>query len=105
MGKAEKTAPTMPTHNMKLSAEDAELSEYASMFDDVIASPTASKEKKKRKALKAAAMPDYIKEDHQLRKYWAQRYRLFSKYDLGIKLDRGSFYISDSTLVLSVVLP
>ena len=27
-----------------------------------------------------------------LSKYWSQRYRLFLKYDSGIKMDRGQWY-------------
>ncbi|XP_064486506.1 trimethylguanosine synthase-like [Ornithodoros turicata] len=36
--------------------------------------------------------PDYIKERPQLQKYWAQRYRLFSKFDRGIQLDEESWF-------------
>ena len=32
---------------------------------------------------------DDIKGDKELEKYWAQRYRLFSKFDSGIRIDRG----------------
>lgn len=45
-----------------------------------------NKSKKKRKSIK---MPSEIAEDSELRKYWAQRYRLFSMFDEGIRLDRG----------------
>lgn len=30
-----------------------------------------------------------IHENKELKKYWAQRYRLFTKFDQGIKLDYG----------------
>lgn len=30
--------------------------------------------------------------DEKLQKYWYQRYRLFSRFDKGIKIDRGAFY-------------
>ncbi|XP_075226088.1 trimethylguanosine synthase 1 [Lycorma delicatula] len=58
--------------------------------------------KKKRKQLKKKAMLSYsdfkeylppeIVSDSSLMKYWHQRYRLFSKYDEGIKLDAESWY-------------
>lgn len=35
------------------------------------------------------AVPSETCEDETLFKYWCQRYRLFSRYDSGIKLDRG----------------
>mgnify|MGYP001859137412 CR=1 FL=1 len=34
-------------------------------------------------------IPPEIAADPELIKYWAQRYRLFSRFDEGIKLDRG----------------
>jgi len=34
-------------------------------------------------------VPDMIKGSPELHKYWNDRYQLFSKYDQGIKLDRG----------------
>jgi trimethylguanosine synthase len=49
-----------------------------------------SKQKKRGKKLKKKlAMPPEISSDVELKKYWAQRYRLFSKFDDGIMLDRG----------------
>lgn len=35
-------------------------------------------------------MPPEIASVPELAKYWAQRYRLFSRFDDGIKLDRGN---------------
>lgn len=37
-------------------------------------------------------VPSYIVERPHLRKYWAQRYRLFSKFDKGIELDEESWF-------------
>lgn len=34
-------------------------------------------------------MPPEIAAEPELAKYWAQRYRLFSRFDEGIKLDHG----------------
>lgn len=45
--------------------------------------------KKKKRRRKQAPLPEEIENDVELRKYWAQRYRLFSKFDDGIRMDRG----------------
>ncbi|XP_050542908.1 trimethylguanosine synthase-like [Daktulosphaira vitifoliae] len=37
-------------------------------------------------------LPNEIKKDTSLLKYWFKRYRLFSKFDLGIKLDKESWF-------------
>ena len=37
-------------------------------------------------------MPQNIAEDEELKKYWFQRYRLFSKFDSGIWMDRESWF-------------
>lgn len=51
------------------------------------------KETKRRRRNKNAlrTIPPEIAADPELVKYWAQRYRLFSRFDEGIKLDRGVF--------------
>ena len=41
---------------------------------------------------KSKKPPSNIDKDEQLNKYWHQRYRLFSKFDEGIMLDRESWY-------------
>ena len=73
--------------------------EIGESFDDILnddgnimdgeeeAEPTRSKKRKKRR--KINPMPAEIADDKELRKYWGQRYRLFSKFDDGIKMDRG----------------
>ena len=43
------------------------------------------KKKRKRKII----LPIEIKENPKLRKYWHKRFSLFSKFDLGIKMDEG----------------
>lgn len=47
------------------------------------------KKRKNRKRRKDVAMPPEIAAEPELAKYWAQRYRLFSRFDEGIKLDHG----------------
>ncbi|XP_061027331.1 trimethylguanosine synthase isoform X3 [Eubalaena glacialis] len=46
------------------------------------------KKKKKSKNRKGIGLPPEITAVPELAKYWAQRYRLFSRFDDGIKLDR-----------------
>lgn len=48
-----------------------------------------SQKKKKKRNKKKVKMPPEVANSEDLRKYWAQRYRLFSRFDEGIKLDRG----------------
>lgn len=47
------------------------------------------KNKKKNKSKKINGVPPEIASVPELAKYWAQRYRLFSRFDDGIKLDKG----------------
>ncbi|NXO73927.1 TGS1 synthase, partial [Phainopepla nitens] len=52
------------------------------------------KETKRRRRNKKAlrSIPAEIAADPELIKYWAQRYRLFSRFDEGIKLDREGWF-------------
>ncbi|XP_049638365.1 trimethylguanosine synthase [Suncus etruscus] len=50
------------------------------------------KKKKKSKKRKASSVPPEIAAVPELAKYWAQRYRLFSRFDDGIKLDREGWF-------------
>lgn len=45
-----------------------------------------SRKKKRKRKLN---FPSEIKENPKLRKYWHRRFSLFSKFDMGIKLDEG----------------
>ena len=63
--------------------------------------------KKKRKRRKVTPMPPEIADDPELKKYWGQRYRLFSKFDEGIQMDKGkkinrmkNYYLKLLTVVL-----
>ena len=51
--------------------------------------PVQKKEKRKKKKRKRVPVPQEIASNESMRKYWAQRYRLFSRFDEGIKLDQG----------------
>ncbi|XP_036734787.2 trimethylguanosine synthase isoform X1 [Manis pentadactyla] len=50
------------------------------------------KKKKKTKNRKVIGLPPEIAAVPELAKYWAQRYRLFSRFDDGIKLDREGWF-------------
>jgi len=47
------------------------------------------KKKSKQIILDKKNIPEEFHNDSELLKYWLQRYRLFSKFDEGIVLDRG----------------
>lgn len=48
-----------------------------------------NKKSRKRRAKQATSVPEDVQQDATVMKYWCQRYRLFSKFDLGIRMDRG----------------
>ncbi|KAL6040923.1 hypothetical protein STEG23_037899 [Scotinomys teguina] len=50
------------------------------------------KKKKKNKNKKTNGLPPEIASVPELAKYWAQRYRLFSRFDDGIKLDKEGWF-------------
>ncbi|KAK2844020.1 hypothetical protein Q5P01_010679 [Channa striata] len=50
------------------------------------------KRKKKRKQGRKQEVPAEMAAEPELAKYWAQRYRLFSRFDEGIRLDREGWF-------------
>uniref|UniRef100_A0A4X1SY52 Trimethylguanosine synthase n=2 Tax=Sus scrofa TaxID=9823 RepID=A0A4X1SY52_PIG len=50
------------------------------------------KKKRKKNKNKGVCLPPEIAAVPELAKYWAQRYRLFSRFDDGIKLDREGWF-------------
>ena len=56
---------------------------------DIEENKVVKRKRRRRKGKKCVPMPADVAGDDELRKYWAQRYRLFSRFDDGIKLDRG----------------
>uniref|UniRef100_H3AHM5 Trimethylguanosine synthase n=1 Tax=Latimeria chalumnae TaxID=7897 RepID=H3AHM5_LATCH len=63
--------------------------------DYLLPDPDAARmkvKKKKRKKKKASPIPCEIAAVPELVKYWAQRYRLFSRFDEGIKLDEEGWF-------------
>ncbi|KAL7984296.1 hypothetical protein Chor_002866 [Crotalus horridus] len=51
-----------------------------------------NKKMKKWKNRNLKCLPQEIADDPELSKYWAQRYRLFSRFDEGIQLDREGWF-------------
>lgn len=51
----------------------------------------SQKKKRRKQSKRNSNLPIEIGNDKSLMKYWLKRYRLFSKFDDGIKLDRGKF--------------
>ncbi|XP_035770396.1 trimethylguanosine synthase [Neolamprologus brichardi] len=51
-----------------------------------------TKTPKKKKKKKKQQVPAEMAAEPQLAKYWAQRYRLFSRFDEGIRLDREGWF-------------
>ncbi|KAG6940532.1 trimethylguanosine synthase 1 [Chelydra serpentina] len=54
--------------------------------------PKKKNKKKKKNRTTPPSLPAEIAADPGLAKYWAQRYRLFSRFDEGIKLDREGWF-------------
>lgn len=66
-------------------------SKVTDTWDKVVSKSKSKKKKKKKQKRPSIPMPEDVASDEELKKYWFQRYRLFSKFDEGIKLDRGGF--------------
>lgn len=58
----------------------------------VTSTDRSNKKKKKKSKKKMPLLPPEIAADPHLAKYWAQRYRLFSRFDEGIKLDEEGWF-------------
>ncbi|NXW93241.1 TGS1 synthase, partial [Alopecoenas beccarii] len=60
--------------------------------DEKVTAKKKDKKRRRRNKIALRAMPAEIAADPELVKYWAQRYRLFSRFDEGIKLDREGWF-------------
>ncbi|NXA37141.1 TGS1 synthase, partial [Eudromia elegans] len=86
---AEKHKPQSSTPMRRVSVD------FCGVFPVVDETKTAEKQQKKRRRRKRITLGDIPAEvaaDPELAKYWAQRYRLFSRFDEGIKLDREGWF-------------
>uniref|UniRef100_UPI00398F3081 trimethylguanosine synthase isoform X2 n=1 Tax=Pristiophorus japonicus TaxID=55135 RepID=UPI00398F3081 len=68
---------------------DADVTERA---DELQKLKSQRKNKKRRKKKKVYHIPSDIVAIPELTKYWAQRYRLFSRFDEGVKLDQEGWF-------------
>ncbi|XP_056377911.1 trimethylguanosine synthase [Hyla sarda] len=70
---------------LQVGAEENECGSFSKVGDKC-------KKKKKKQKKKLQSLPPEISADPHLAKYWAQRYRLFSRFDEGIKLDEEGWF-------------
>ncbi|KAM9643437.1 trimethylguanosine synthase [Morphnus guianensis] len=70
----------------------AEAEDVSQAVDEKITAKKKVKKRRKRNKIALGAIPAEIAADPELAKYWAQRYRLFSRFDEGIKLDREGWF-------------
>ncbi|XP_062607139.1 trimethylguanosine synthase-like [Saccostrea cucullata] len=76
-----------------IEKDDLSTTEVPDACENVDASKASGNgRKKKRKKKGKVKMPPEVANSEDLRKYWAQRYRLFSRFDEGIKLDREGWF-------------
>ncbi|XP_010121707.1 PREDICTED: trimethylguanosine synthase, partial [Chlamydotis macqueenii] len=69
-----------------------ETEEISQAVDEKITVKKKEKKRRRRNKIALGAIPAEIAADPELAKYWAQRYRLFSRFDEGIKLDREGWF-------------
>ncbi|XP_074002487.1 trimethylguanosine synthase [Numenius arquata] len=69
-----------------------ETEDVSQAVDEKITTKKKEKKRKRRNKIALGALPAEIAADPELAKYWAQRYRLFSRFDEGIKLDREGWF-------------
>ncbi|OPJ83466.1 trimethylguanosine synthase [Patagioenas fasciata monilis] len=70
----------------------AETEDVNQAIDEKITAKKKEKKRRRRNKIALRAIPAEIAADPELVKYWAQRYRLFSRFDEGIKLDREGWF-------------
>ncbi|KAM6282253.1 trimethylguanosine synthase [Porphyrio hochstetteri] len=70
----------------------AETEDLNQVVDEKITAKKKEKKRRRRRKNMLGAIPAEIAADPELAKYWAQRYRLFSRFDEGIKLDREGWF-------------
>ncbi|XP_037236619.1 trimethylguanosine synthase isoform X1 [Falco rusticolus] len=69
-----------------------ETEDVSQAVDEKITTKKKGKRRRRRNKISLGAIPAEIAADLDLAKYWAQRYRLFSRFDEGIKLDREGWF-------------
>ncbi|ESO98940.1 hypothetical protein LOTGIDRAFT_113851 [Lottia gigantea] len=82
------------SENVDVKLDNTENSEL-NTEDNVLPEGTSNQKKKGKKKKRKGRLiqpPADIQDDKELCKYWYQRYRLFSRFDEGIQLDRESWF-------------
>ncbi|XP_025831389.1 trimethylguanosine synthase [Agrilus planipennis] len=85
----------MSTSNTGSDYEDNEYFPENNLLQDVEEQEKYAYKKcypKKKIRKRKANLPIEIKNNEKLRKYWGRRFSLFSKFDLGVKLDEESWF-------------
>ncbi|XP_037537992.1 trimethylguanosine synthase [Nematolebias whitei] len=92
---SQNTAFTFTTESVEVVREHPSLQTPDFLLSDTceeLSVRCRKKPKKKKKRRKTQQVPAEMAADPELAKYWAQRYRLFSRFDEGIKLDREGWF-------------
>lgn len=83
----------MPAKNCDIGNETVPSAINDETVSGTVVKTNSKKSKKKRRQNKMlAGLPAEIASDRTLYKYWCKRFSLFSLFDLGIKLDRESWF-------------
>ncbi|KAF7994062.1 hypothetical protein HCN44_011331 [Aphidius gifuensis] len=77
--------------DIDMNTQDIDKQKDDKSFDDDSVKKSQKKRRKKQSKRKIC-LPVEVANDKKLMKYWVKRYRLFSKFDEGIKLDRESWF-------------
>lgn len=73
--------------------------------EDLLKVQKDKKEKKKKRKNKITALlPPEIANDKTLLKYWYKRFSIFSKFDQGIRMDRGNISYEDKQFCLTIFM-
>lgn len=78
-------------HQSSTDNEEFDVNRVTSPLVKSAATPVTeeAKQNRKKKRKRKLNVPVEIKENPRLRKFWQRRFSLFSKFDLGVKLDEG----------------
>ncbi|XP_061652575.1 trimethylguanosine synthase isoform X4 [Phyllopteryx taeniolatus] len=91
MDTEKKLSQTSPREEPNRLLECMEIPDFL-LPDSLAGHGEAKKPKKKSKHRRKRRVPANMAAEPGLAKYWAQRYRLFSRFDEGIKLDREGWF-------------
>ncbi|KAM8966645.1 trimethylguanosine synthase [Pelodytes ibericus] len=90
--RAEQQSSNEAEENTSRQLMTLDIPDYLQIDTDAKKSENKSKKKKNKKKKKTYPLPPEIAAVPHLAKYWAQRYRLFSRFDEGIQLDEEGWF-------------